>query len=148
MQGQLIPMAFLGVVAFVGLSILGVPLALPLALLTAVLTVIPNVGPIIAMAAPALLAFAEDPKRALYVVIFYTILQTVEGYLITPMAQQKVISLPSALLLTSQVLLAVLFGFYGLALAAPLTAVLMVLVKELYVEDVLQDPVETLDSKH
>ena len=57
--GQSVSMTFLGVCAYIGLSILGVPLALTLALLTSLFTLIPNLGPIIAVIPPALLALTK-----------------------------------------------------------------------------------------
>jgi predicted PurR-regulated permease PerM len=56
--------------------------------------------------------------------------------------QRRVIRLPPALLIPAQVLLAVLLGALGLLLAAPLTALALVLVKMLYMEDVLGETVE------
>ena len=69
--------------------------------------------------------------------LLYLVIQTVESYLLTPLLQQRVVSLPPALTVSAQILMAVLLGGLGLALATPLTAVSLVLVKMLYVEDVL-----------
>lgn len=49
--------------------------------------------------------------------------------------------LPPVLTITAQVLLGLAFGFIGILLASPLTAVAMILVKTLYAEDVLGDQV-------
>ncbi len=139
--GQLFSMTFLGVFAFIGLSLLGIPLALTLALFTALLTFIPNLGPIISVIFPLLLALAESPWLALYVLLFYIVLQSSEGYFFTPMAMKFAVRLPPALLLTMQIVLALLFGFFGLVLAAPLVAVGLALVKLLYLENVLGEQV-------
>ena len=66
-------------------------------------------------------------------------LETVESYLLTPLVQQRSVELPPALTITAQVLLGVLLGALGLMFATPLTAAVMVLVRKLYVEDVLGD---------
>ncbi len=139
--GQCFSMFFLGLSAFIGLSLLGVPLALTLALLTGLLTFIPNLGAFISVIPPALLALTQSPLSALYVLLFYVALQNIEGNFVTPMVMRSVIRLPPALLITSQLILALLFGFFGLMLAAPLVAVGMALLKLLYLEDVLGERV-------
>jgi predicted PurR-regulated permease PerM len=53
--------------------------------------------------------------------------------------QRKVVHLPPGLTLCAQVILGVLAGFLGLLLATPLVAALVVLVRTIYVEDVLGD---------
>jgi predicted PurR-regulated permease PerM len=63
----------------------------------------------------------------------------IETYAITPIIFQKTVALPPALLLFFQVLLGLVQGTLGLLLAAPILAVLIVVVKELYVKDVLED---------
>lgn len=138
---QMVSMTFLSVFAFLGLSLLGIPLALTLAIFTGLLTFIPNLGPIISVVPPALLAMAQGPMRTIYVLLLYLILQNVEGYLITPLVQRRAISLPPALLISTQILLALLLGLFGLLLAAPLTALGIVLVKMLYLEDTLGESV-------
>jgi predicted PurR-regulated permease PerM len=138
MLGQGVSMTFLAIFAYIGLTLLGIPLALLLALLTGILTFIPTLGPAISLIPPLLLALAEgDPMLAVWVSVFYIGLQNLEGYLITPMVQRKAISLPPGVLLSAEILLLVTLGFLGLLFAAPLTAVAIVLVKMLYVEDVL-----------
>jgi len=67
-------------------------------------------------------------------------------YIITPLIQQREISLPPMLTLTSQILFANIFGFLGLLLATPITAAALVLVKMLYIEDVLSKSVDVNGS--
>jgi predicted PurR-regulated permease PerM len=135
-------MIVIGVLTGIGLAFLGVPLLFSLALLAALMTFIPNVGPIIAAIPAILLGFLESPQQALWVALMYTGVQTVEGYMITPLFQQRAISMPPALLISAQVAMAVVAGAIGLLVATPLTAVVMVLVRELYVRDVLQEPLK------
>lgn len=68
----------------------------------------------------------------------YLAVQTVESYVITPLIQQERVSLPPALVISVQLLLGVLFGILGLALATPLTALGILLTRELYVTDYLE----------
>lgn len=140
--GKVGSMIVIGVLTWLGLWLLGVPLALTLGIIAALLTFIPNIGPILSVVPAALLALLDSPTRALYVLLLYFTVQVVESYLLTPLVQRRTVSLPPALTIAAQVLLGVLLGGLGVVLATPLTAVALVLVKMLYVEDVLGDPVE------
>lgn len=131
---QMISMTILGVLTFLGLSLIGIPLAFLWGLLTAALTFIPNLGPILSVTPPALLALAQDPILAVWVLALYAGLQFLEGNFITPLVLREVIDMPPALLLAVQLLFAALVGFWGLVLAAPLTAAGLVLVEEVHIK--------------
>jgi predicted PurR-regulated permease PerM len=132
-------MTVVGVLTWIGLLALNVPLAFTLALVAALLTIIPNIGPVLSAIPALLLALLQSPAAALWVGGLYLAIQTVESYLITPIFQQRVVSLPPALVIGAQVLMGVLFGLPGLIVATPLTATLFVLVRELYVKGTLGD---------
>ena len=135
--GKAASMTIVGIAVFIGLTALGVPLAGALALIAALLDFIPNVGPILALIPAALFALLQGPTQVLYVVVLYGAIQTVEGYVLTPLIDRTTVKLPPALTLTAMVVAALLFGWLGLLLAAPAAAALMVLVQMVYVEDIL-----------
>ncbi len=91
-----------------------------------------------------LLALMISPTTALYVFIFYVVIQSLESYVLTPVLQMKTVKLPPALTIVAQVLLGVLAGGIGLILATPLAAAIFVMVKMLYVEDTLGDEVKAV----
>jgi predicted PurR-regulated permease PerM len=136
--GKLLSMTVVGVLTTIGLSLLGVPLALTFGLLAAALTFVPNFGPILSVVPPAVLALADDPRRAAYVIVLYLAIQTVESYAITPLIQRRTVSMPPALTITAQVVLGVLVGAIGVAVATPLTAAAMTAIRLAYVEDFLE----------
>ena len=135
---QFSSMAVIGLLTAVGLWVLGVPLIVALGLLAALLTFIPNLGPILAAIPALLLALASDPVSALWVLMLYIAVQLIEGNVTTPLIQQHTIALPPALAIGMQVLLGTLFGLLGLALAVPLTAAGVTLIRMLYVEGYLE----------
>lgn len=137
--GRVFSMLVVGLTTTVGLWLLGIPLALTLGLLAAVFGFVPYVGPLVAAVPAILLALMAGPQQALYVALLYLSIQTVESYALTPLVDQRVVQLPPALTITSMLLLGLLVGGLGLALAAPLTATALVLIKLLYVEDTLGD---------
>jgi predicted PurR-regulated permease PerM len=140
--GRIAAMLAVGVLTFVGLMILGVPFAFVLALLNALLDFIPNIGPLIAAVPAIMVGLSQDGVTALYVAILYFVIQGLEGFVITPYIQQKIVSLPPALLLAAQLVMGAGFGILGLLLAPPLAVVAMVLVQMLYMRDVLGERVE------
>lgn len=137
--GKVGSMLFIGLLTWIGLSIIGVPLALTLGLIAGLLSFIPNFGPIISAVPAILLAFIESPTKALYVLILYVAVQLVESNLVTPFIERKTVEIPPALTIVFQLALAVLVGGLGLVLATPLLAVLLVLIQMVFVEDVLGD---------
>lgn len=141
--GQLAAMTAVGVMTAVGLWMLGVPLSLTLGLLAFVLDFVPYVGPIIAAIPAVILGLAESPMMGLYVVILYVVVQQVESMLIAPLVHKKTVMLPPVLTVVAQVLLGILAGPLGLLLATPLMAATLVLVKMLYIEEVLREEVQT-----
>ncbi len=145
--GKSISMLVVGTLTAVGLSILGVPLALILGIIAGLMDFIPYLGPLMAGVPAVLIAFSDSPTLALYTIGLFGIIQLIEGYLLQPMIEQKTVSLPPALTIVMQVLFGALFGLAGVALATPLTAVLAVLVTMLYVQDVLGDDVKTPSEK-
>jgi len=137
--GKIFSMLVVGVLTGIGLAILGVPLALTLAIFAALITFIPNFGPIISLIPAFLLALTIGVDYAVYVCILYACIQALESNIITPFIQSKMIAFPLALILVAQVLLGIFTGILGLILAVPVTAIIIVLVKMLYIEDILKD---------
>ena len=138
MVGRVLSMVVVTVSTFIGLWLLDIPLAFTLAFIAGLLTFIPNVGPILAAVPAVLLALAQSPRLALYVVLLYAGVQTVESYIIAPVVDRKTVALPPALTVIAQLVLVMVSGIIGAALAAPLAAVVVVLVTMLYVHDVLE----------
>jgi predicted PurR-regulated permease PerM len=139
--GKALAMLVVGVLTTVGLMLLGIPMALTLGLIAFLLDFIPNFGPLLAAVPALLLALTLGPAQVAYVAALFVGVQIIEGYVLTPLVQQKTADLPPALTISAQVVLSVLAGGVGLALAAPLAAAVMVAVRMLYVEDVLGDNV-------
>ncbi len=142
--GRLASMAVVGLLTAVSLWIAGVPLPLSLGLLAAALAFVPFVGPIVSAVPAILVALTEDSILALWVVVIYAAIQLLESYLITPLIQKQAVRLPPALLITVEILMAVLFGAVGILLAAPLAVVIIVAIQMLYVESVVGEPVRVM----
>ena len=137
MLGQLVPMTVLGIATTIGLWLLHIPLIFTLGLFTGLMIFIPYIGAVIAFLLTVIVALSKNPAVVPYVAIFYLGVHIAEGYFLTPMVQRRAVYLPPALTILAQVLMSLLLGFLGLALATPMAASALVMVKMLYLH---QDP--------
>ncbi len=142
--GQLLAMLLVGVLTAIGLTVLGIPLALVLGIIAGLSEFVPFIGPLFAGALAIIFAFTEGPTAALHVAILFLALQQLESNVITPLIQRRTVKLPPALGLISVVIFGVLFGIPGILFSTPLMVVAMILVNKLYIEYGLEG--ETLDE--
>jgi predicted PurR-regulated permease PerM len=137
--GRLISMSAIGLLTWIGLTVLDVPLAFVLALLAALLSFVPNIGPVVSAVPAILLGLVAGPERAMLVALLYLAVQAIESWLLDPVIDRKTIYLPPALTVLAQLAMGVIAGLGGVALATPLAAVAAVSTRRLYVEGVIGD---------
>lgn len=136
-KGTLITMFVIGLLSFISLSILGVPLPLVNALLAGLLEFIPNVGPTLSVVPPTLLALLDTPWKAIAVIGIYLGIQQFESLVLVPFIMEQEVSLLPVFTILAVVIFASFFGFLGLFLAIPLLIVSQIFIKEVLVKDVL-----------
>lgn len=136
--GQGIAMVAVGVVVAAGLALLGMPLALALGLIAGLLEFIPFFGPIASGLLAVLVAFVQGPQAALYVALLFTAVQQIEGNLLIPLVQRWAVRLPPVLGVAAVIVFGSLFGLPGVLFGTPLMVVAMVLVRKLYIEQMLE----------
>jgi predicted PurR-regulated permease PerM len=100
---------------------------------------VPYIGAIVSAIPSVLIAASIDLMLAVYVVALYVGVHLVEGYVLVPLVQRRAVHLPPALILSAQLILALLAGFLGLLFATPLAAAAIVLIRTIYIEDMLGD---------
>jgi predicted PurR-regulated permease PerM len=140
--GQMILMVVVGASTAAVLALLGVPSALALGLIVGLLEFIPYVGPILGYVPLGLAALSQSFETFWWVLAAYVLIQQVEGNALAPLIQKRTVELPPVVALFSIVALGLLFGPLGIILSVPLTVVLLVLVNDLYLEDVLHNDEE------
>ena len=138
---RLLAMLAIGAITGIGLALLRVKGAGALAILAGLLEIIPFFGPIASAIPAVVIAFAESPQKAIGVIVLYTIVQQLEGHLITPLILRKRMDSPPVLTIVSVSSLGIVFGVLGMLIAEPLLAAVIVLTKMLYVQDVVHDDV-------
>ena len=132
---------------WIALTLLGLPGPFVLALQAGVSNLVPYLGPIVAAVPIALVAMPTGHSELIWAVVVYTIIQSVEGYVIGPLIQRQAVEIPAAWTLVAIVLLGALFGVMGIALAMPLVAVARVAIIRFYVEDYLGDHAQTFNAE-
>lgn len=137
--GQALTMTVIFFFTWAGLWLVGVQPSFALGLQAGLLAFIPTIGPLVSGVAIMLAGLANGMTGVLGALAIYAAVQTLESYLLTPLIQQRAIAVPPAFLFASQLVMGFLFGFYGLALATPLTALARVFILRFYVEDRLGD---------
>ncbi|MCF6369895.1 AI-2E family transporter [Rhizobium halophilum] len=140
--GQLVSMTVVGVLVTLGLYVLGMPSALALGFLAGVSEFVPIVGPILSAVPALLIALSEGGSSVLWVLLLYILVQQIEGNIIMPLVQRRTVDLPPVLTLFALVALGTLFGPLGVLLGTPLTVVLYVVVKDLYLGETLHEDVK------
>lgn len=123
---------------YVGMGlILKIPNATGIAIIAAASTIIPNIGSVIPFIPIIIFTLADDPTKLLVAIPLYIMIQQVEANVITPQVVERQLAIPAAMTMMFQLISAILFGFLGILLAVPILAVIVTLVRELYVYDVL-----------
>ncbi len=142
MQGQLLLGIIIGVLVYLGLTILGVPYALLLAVLAALFELIPLFGPILASIPAIALGFLQSISLGLMVIGLYVIIQQFENHLIYPLVVRKVVGVSPILVIISLIVGAELAGFLGIILAVPIAAALVE-----FTDDIQKDKQDKLEEE-
>jgi len=123
MQGQLLLGLLIGVMTYLGLSILGVKYALVLAVIAGIMELIPVFGPILSAVPAIAVAFSTSGLSfALIVGAMYVIIQQFENHLIYPLVVTKVVGVPPILVILALLIGFQLAGILGVLLAVPVAA--------------------------
>jgi len=126
LMAQLITMFVVFMVTWLGLTLIGVPSSFILGVQAGLLTFIPTVGALVGGLIVVLASLASGTFAALSAFVLFLGVHALESYILTPMLQRQALEIPPATLFAFQILLGVVFGVWGLALALPLIAVVKV----------------------
>ncbi|WP_374761615.1 AI-2E family transporter [Bradyrhizobium betae] len=125
---QIVVMIAVGVVTWIGLALIGIPGSFILGIQAGLLAFIPTVGAIIAGVIVVLASLASGWVAALSAFVLFLGVHAMESYVLTPLLQRQALDIPPATLFAFQILLGVVFGIWGLALALPLVAIAKVMI--------------------
>jgi predicted PurR-regulated permease PerM len=103
---------------------------------------VPFFGPIVSAVPAVGMALLESPQKALWVVIAFVAIQQLEGNIITPLLLKKRVDIPPMLTIVAVPAMTLIFGLTGVLIAEPLLAIILIVSKMLYVQDVVGDDVK------
>lgn len=147
-QGELTLMLFIGVISWLGLTILGIPGAPYLAIVAGLLEIVPNIGPVLSTIPAIIVAILQGSTfihvspllMALIIILFYILVQQVENHLVVPMVLGKAVNLPPLVVMTGVLVGAEVGGLLGVFLATPVIATLRDIVSYVYRKTLGEDP--------
>ena len=122
--GKIIDSIIIGLLCFIGLTLMGMPYNIMIAVIVGVTNIIPFFGPIIGAVPSTILMVIVDPKKAILLFIFILILQQFDGNVLGPKILGDSTGLPGFWVLVSLIICGGLFGFAGMVLAVPMFALL------------------------
>ena len=131
-QGQIIVSFCIGILLFIGYSIIGLDYSLILASIAAVTSVVPYIGPTIAISPAIIIALITSPIMLLKLVIVWTAVQFIEGHFISPNIMGKTLKIHPLTIIFILLSAGNLLGVVGVILGIPAYAILKVLVSHLY----------------
>ncbi len=133
-KGQLMVMLALGIIYAVGLSIVGLDLALLIGMLAGLASIVPYMGFFVGIVVAAVAAYVQfqDPVILIWVGVVFGIGQALEGMVLTPLMVGDRIGLHPVAVIFAIMAGGQLFGFVGVLLALPVAAVIMVLLRHLH----------------
>ena len=138
---KLISMSIIGVLVGLGAWAIGLPSPLALGLVAGLLEFVPLIGPFLGAIPGLLIAFSQGWSSLVWAMLLYALVQQLESNLITPAVLRKAVSVPPALFMLSVLAMGSLFGVVGVILSGPLTVTAFVLVRAIYIEDILGEEV-------
>jgi predicted PurR-regulated permease PerM len=142
-RGQLVVAAIVGILASVGLLIIGLPFWLLIGMVAGVFNMIPLIGPYIGGIPALVIALTtREPITAVWVVVVMVAVQQIDNHFISPVVMHRVVKLHPVLVMLALLLGGTLGGFFGLLVAVPTAAVLKILLGHLWRIHVLGEPLE------
>ncbi|MFZ9857963.1 MAG: AI-2E family transporter [Roseiflexaceae bacterium] len=150
-RGQLSLMIIIGVMSWIGLTILGVPGAVGLAIVAGILEIIPNLGPVIATIPAVIVALIQGSTYlpispawlALVVALFYLLVQQLENSVIVPRVLGDAVGLPPLVVMTGVLVGTIAAGILGALLATPVIATAYEILRYIYAKMMDQEPFQT-----
>ena len=129
-NGKLLDSLIIGIICFVGVSILEMPYTMLISIIVGVTNIIPFFGPFIGAVPSALISLMVSPRKCLYFVIFVFLLQQLDGNVIGPKILGNTTGISSLGVIISIIIMGELFGVIGMLIGVPLFAVIITLIKE------------------
>ncbi|MGJ3240814.1 MAG: AI-2E family transporter [Anaerolineae bacterium] len=134
-----VSMLLVGTITSVGLALIGVQQWLALGVIAGVISFIPNFSVFIILVPTIAVTVVQAPGSVLIAILIVVVASFIQANIVVPILAAETMHLPPVLVLVGQIVFGFFFGFLGLVLAVPLTAITVILIEEIYIKDVLGD---------
>ncbi len=131
--GQVLIATLNACMSWLMMTIVGIPYAAVLAVAVGLLGLVPMVGATLGAAVVSVVAFFDEPKKALIALVYYVVYQQVENYVIAPRVMKRTVSVPGTVTIVAALVGGALLGIVGALLAIPVAAGLLLLYEEVLV---------------
>ena len=131
--GQVAVAAINAFCAWIMMSLIGLKFAAVLAVAVGFLGLVPMVGATLGASVVAIVAFFDEPKKALIVIIYFIVYQQIENYAVMPRIMQRTVAVPGAVTVVAALAGGALLGILGALLAIPFAAGALLLYEEVLV---------------
>ncbi len=129
--GKVIDSTIIGILCFIGVSILRLPYAVLISLIVGITNIIPYFGPIVGAIPGVIILAVQSPVQALWFAVFILLLQQFDGNILGPKILGDSIGLSPLWIIFSIMLFSGLLGIPGMFIGVPLFAILYNLVRRL-----------------
>jgi predicted PurR-regulated permease PerM len=146
LKGQALGMVFVGIATGFGLWLVGVPAAWAIGLVAGLAEFVPYLGILVAGIPAVVLGFGQGTDTGLWTIGVLIAVQQLQGNLVMPLLQNRMVDLPPAVTIFGIIAAGILFGVAGVLLATPLTIVVLVLVRRLYLDEDKHDVLASGDA--
>ncbi len=152
LETKLLSCLSLGLICFIGMLILKLPMPAMIAILVGAFDIIPYFGPIIATGVGMILIFIQSPAQSLVFLIFVLAIQQVQESILYPLVIGKHQGLPAIWIFLSVFLGGGLFGIFGMIVSMPIATVIYTLVEDstkrkLKTKEITEEDVKSLNEK-
>lgn len=131
LQGQLLLALIVGLVVYVGLSLMGIKFALIMGMLAFVFEIVPVVGPVLAAIPAIALAFLQDPTLGLWVFMFYVAVQQLENHILVPIVMGRTVGLNPVVVIMALLVGGQLAGIAGMILSVPVATIIVEVIDDM-----------------
>jgi predicted PurR-regulated permease PerM len=119
--------------AFIVMSIVGLPFALVLTFIVFLLAIIPLIGSVSGAAVVVIVALAVSPTSAIVLAVYFLIYLQIEAYVVSPRVMKVAVSVPAPIVVIAALSGGALLGILGALVAIPFTASVIFIVREIFI---------------
>jgi len=133
-MGRIVGMAAIGLLVWVAMTAIGMPLPFALGLIAGVFEFVPYLGAFASSIPAVLMALGQSSTTAYLVIALYLMVHAIDGYVIIPLVERRAVHIAPGLTIVVQVAMFLSAGILGVFVADPLTASVLVLLQRFYVK--------------